>query len=1373
MFEYDRLGQRVADAFTKVADGISQRVRVECCYDALGRQSTTGARNWQLGSDGLTAQASDDSMVIDRRFYDARGNLIQSGRGEAYPASAPGYSGGGGGVGGGGGHDWRGGIDDQAMRDYLNNRPELPIPTPPVPSPWPTPTPWPRPEPVPGGGTPDLSSGGSSTLSLRDGTDGLAESALASSRMALMSAALPMAEADAPVAEADAPGPKTVSDVSLSAAVARGTPALDKGSVYLTAGAVDRETRRYVYDEFGQVVAQRVYDRDLKALYQVTRYQYDADGNNLSYQVTANLTEKSELLYTNTYTQYFASVGAQRQVYFTRVESSNKSFAVGSTYQNYTADGRLFSVDVLGSSYKRFYTDDEGQVIKAATADKAGANAVQRAEERQMVVNGQVLQRWGYAVNEARPKDDKGLPIYGPVSAQSTSVERIDLGSSVGQHSSVTAQAGDTLKSVAQRVYGDSSKWYLLAQANGLSPDEAVPAGATLQAPRQVAGTRNAADTFKPYDASQVVGDTSPYMAQLPQGEKGCGTFGQLLMIVVAVVVTVYTAGAGSWALGLQAMQAGSGMAVLGAMAGSVVSQLVGMATGDVEKFSFGAVLQAGMTAFLAPAIGRAELLSNVSRTTNVVVSAMASNAMVQGASIALDIQEHFSLRGVAAAGATAFMDSEVFKNAPSMAESVTLGSFGYRALQAGVNSLLSQGIKTGKWRPNQVTADALGAAIGESLKQMGASGEVDEVVALARVKYPALADQLNSSKNRTDILAALMSPHAQGGRKTAADVLAEFIRVAPQNKPEAERLTPSSAQARSSNGATASLPSPSLDPRTWIDPSAAPFFTQGDTPESTNSAVVGGVKYTVKKGDQGLAIAATLADKFGIPDLAYAVYAIILGANKQSLKWDSQRLNWSLTPGMTLDVPAFDATDTDLMARYTREGRSTVSKEGKIRAAAATAASADNAAPLKIDQPWKPTSDLIYSFIGPLGAFFATNVINANKVSFNESNATGREKLSNLDSAAVGLEKLQSIFSAVSLKFAEWSDGDRKSFSFAAAVAFGDASKAVEPLPPFMRAIRSYQATQLRPDTEGAPDVTAKFAGARFGTDPWGNVILADRRSDAEIATAQEKLVNMIVTAPATVLSLGASAPFRVGFIVFGAADAVTQKLTNPNGKYDIYQTYDVANLGGAAGLLTKGSQVMYNDYVARALEARRAEREVRVSLGFYRDEGVPNIPEGMLLTARKSGGVGNASNSAEAGSLAARLERVAARTPEEVADRARVAELIYKARAQGDPGVPQLISQLEKGGVKVKDTNHYLGSPSREVDIETESGIIIQVKKLSSAQKIIHQVQDTERTTGQPTIGYVLEQHKKANSIVQQAGRHVQVTNKFDVLLNWLRGE
>ncbi len=130
-------------------------------------------------------------------------------------------------------------------------------------------------------------------------------------------------------------------------------------------------------------------------------------------------------------------------------------------------------------------------------------------------------------------------------------------------------------------------------------------------------------------------------------------------------------------------------------------------------------------------------------------------------------------------------------------------------------------------------------------------------------------------------------------------------------------------------------------------------------------------------------------------------------------------------------------------------------------------------------------------------------------------------------------------------------------------------------------------------------------------------------------------------------------------------------------------------------------------------------------------------------------------------------------ARTQEEIADRSRVESLIQKARVQDDPGVAQLISKLEKNGVKVKNTNHIVGNPAREVDIETANGIIVQVKNLSSAYKIVQQVQNTEVATGQRTVAFIVQQHRKANSIVQEAGKRVQVTNDFDTLLKWLRGK
>lgn len=98
-------------------------------------------------------------------------------------------------------------------------------------------------------------------------------------------------------------------------------------------------------------------------------------------------------------------------------------------------------------------------------------------------------------------------------------------------------------------------------------------------------------------------------------------------------------------------------------------------------------------------------------------------------------------------------------------------------------------------------------------------------------------------------------------------------------------------------------------------------------------------------------------------------------------------------------------------------------------------------------------------------------------------------------------------------------------------------------------------------------------------------------------------------------------------------------------------------------------------------------------------------------------------------------------------------------------------MISRLEKAGLRVKDTNHYVGNPLREVDIEMASGAILQVKNLSSAAQIIKQVRATEAATGQPTIAFVLQQHRKANKIVQDAGRHVMVTNDFQLLLDVLR--
>jgi YD repeat-containing protein len=69
---------------------------------------------------------------------------------------------------------------------------------------------------------------------------------------------------------------------------------------------------------------------------------------------------------------------------------------------------------------------------------------------------------------------------------------------------SYTVQAGDTLQSLAQAIYGDSNYYYILAQANGLSPTAALTAGMMLHIP-QVTTTANAYNTYQPYSAGNVI----------------------------------------------------------------------------------------------------------------------------------------------------------------------------------------------------------------------------------------------------------------------------------------------------------------------------------------------------------------------------------------------------------------------------------------------------------------------------------------------------------------------------------------------------------------------------------------------------------------------------------------------------------------------------------------------------------------------------------------------------------------------------------------------------------------------------------------------------------------------------------------------------
>ena len=51
-----------------------------------------------------------------------------------------------------------------------------------------------------------------------------------------------------------------------------------------------------------------------------------------------------------------------------------------------------------------------------------------------------------------------------------------------------TVRAGDTLASIAKQLYGDSSLWYKIAQANGMTGQAALTEGQSLRLPNQRTG---------------------------------------------------------------------------------------------------------------------------------------------------------------------------------------------------------------------------------------------------------------------------------------------------------------------------------------------------------------------------------------------------------------------------------------------------------------------------------------------------------------------------------------------------------------------------------------------------------------------------------------------------------------------------------------------------------------------------------------------------------------------------------------------------------------------------------------------------------------------------------------------------------------------
>src|SRR5262249_6669107 len=136
-----------------------------------------------------------------------------------------------------------------------------------------------------------------------------------------------------------------------------------------------------------------------------------------------------------------------------------------STAQKYDVSGNLVQVTdaTNGAANRDFVNDESGKVLQ-----KTQGASVQRF----MIADGKVMANLG---------DGTTPPDF------SLSYAKVDsVGTPNNTPDSYTVMPGDTLQSIAQTEWGDSSLWYLVADANGLQGNMQLRAGQHLVMPARI-----------------------------------------------------------------------------------------------------------------------------------------------------------------------------------------------------------------------------------------------------------------------------------------------------------------------------------------------------------------------------------------------------------------------------------------------------------------------------------------------------------------------------------------------------------------------------------------------------------------------------------------------------------------------------------------------------------------------------------------------------------------------------------------------------------------------------------------------------------------------------------------------------------------------
>lgn len=484
-----------------------------------------------------------------------------------------------------------------------------------------------------------------------------------------------------------------------------------------TAG-ITSQFQIFAYDPAGHVMRQvtRNIDRGLQGdVYLVSdewnpTAGYDADGNLTGY-TAIDMSHGQKIKYTISYN--FRD-GVAQETNTTVVSDSGQK----STTSDYDVNGNRYIIHNgnTGVDTHLFY-DTSGHVLQKVDGT---------VETFSLIVNDQVLGVEDKQANNVMGMTYTSLSSQAPTDAPSIYTVQADT---------------ETLQTIAKSLWGDGSLWYVIADANGMTTPGPLQVGQTLRVPTRVTTVHNTSDTFKPYSASDAIGDVTPLPVP-SNSHGGCGTIGTIIAVVIAAVVTVYTAGAatewlagaapsvfgataaGAAAAGAAAVPNALALAVGGAIggaAGSAASQSFSMAAGLQSGFDWHGVAKAAIGGAVSGAVNGAKLFDGMDDAWKTAAArAAVSSTISQGINIATGLQHGFDWRAVATSSAGAGVEAQVDGT------KLPFGGFGNAVASRFAGGVTTSLLRSGKVDVALVAADAFGNVLGNSLLTSSASAGPD-----------------------------------------------------------------------------------------------------------------------------------------------------------------------------------------------------------------------------------------------------------------------------------------------------------------------------------------------------------------------------------------------------------------------------------------------------------------------------------------------------------------------------------------------------------------------------------------------------------------------------------------------------------------------